>query len=205
MGVFTLILIAIAVSIDGFWGGLAFGLRKIRITLTSLLVISSWSILCTFIAMLIGHNIKGYIPIEWAKYIGAFLLFLLGIFTLIEGYKKKKEHIILEEEPIKNKFNIFAILNNPLLADVDKQNDIKPSEGNLLGIAVAMDASIAAFTLSILGFSPYICPFLFGISHFILIGSGNIIGKLNILRLIGEKFSLLPGIILIGLALLRLV
>jgi putative sporulation protein YtaF len=208
MDALSLVLLAIAVSIDGFWGGFAFGLRKIKISAFSLLIISSWSIICTMIAMIIGHNIKSFIPLEWAKYIGAGLLLILGIFTLKEGYKQKKD----KTESVKNdnvyKFNfsdLFKILRNPILADMDHQNDIKPSEGTAFGLAVAMDASIAAFTISLMGFNPYLTPFLFGVTHFVLIGFGNILARLKILSFFGQKYKLLPGLILIGLALLRLV
>ncbi len=68
-----------------------------------------------------------------------------------------------------------------------------------------MDASIAAFTLSLMGVNPYITPFLFGLSHLVLIGIGNIVANHNIINRIGEKFSLLPGIILMVLGILRLI
>ncbi|GEM_PF-1456593 len=204
----SLLMIALAVSIDGFWGGFAFGFKKTRIPLISLIIISSWSIVCTMAAMVLGCSIKNYIPIEWVKYIGAFLLLLLGIFTLKEGFDHKKKRSIYKADKPKCTFSIkklFLVLQNPIAADVDEQNDIKPSEATLFGIAVAMDASIAAFTLSLVGFSPYTTPFLFGVTHFLLIGVGNLLAKLRIINYFSEKYSLIPGIILIGLALLRFV
>jgi len=204
MSIFGLILVATAVAIDGFWGGFSFGLRKIRISLPSLLIISSWSIICTMTTMLLGYNLQRYISIETGKYLGGFLLLLLGIFTLKEGLKQRKEMKKEQKDKIGFK-DLLKIIHNPLLADIDHENDIKPFEGTLLGIAVAMDASIAAFTLSFFGFSPYFTPFLFGLTHFILIGLGNIIARKNIINRLGEKFALLPGIILITLAILRFV
>lgn len=206
MSFFSLVLVAIAVAIDGFWGGFSFGLRKIRISLISLLIISSWSIICTMPTMLLGYNLQRYISIETGKYIGGVLLLLLGLFTLKEGFKQRKE--MKNESRVLKKIgfkDLFKILNNPILADIDHENDIKPFEGTLLGIAVAMDASIAAFTLSFFGFNPYTTPFLFGLTHFILIGLGNVIARNNIINCLGEKFALLPGIILITLALMRFV
>jgi putative sporulation protein YtaF len=203
-----LILLAIAVSIDGFWGGFAFGLRRVKISPVSLLVISAWSVVCTMIVMLIGHSIKNIISFEWAKYIGAGLLFLLGLFSLKEGYKQKKEHIECTRNFITYnvKFkDLIKILRNPLLADIDNENDIKPAEATVFGLAVAMDASIAAFTISLLGFNPFITPFLFGLTHYVLIGSGNLIARQNTINHFGQRFSMLPGIILIALAILRLV
>lgn len=208
MSLFTLVIIAIAVSIDGFWGGFAFGLRKIRILPVSLVIISSWSIVCTMAAMLIGVYLKSYISIEAAKYIGTSLLVLLGILTLREGHKQKSERLQLKKSSKKYNFefgNLLKILRDPTLADYDHENDIKPLEGTLLGLAVAMDASIAAFTLALLGANPFTTPFLFGLAHFVMIGLGNIIARMNIINQYGEKFALLPGFILILLGLLRLV
>ncbi|WP_166636362.1 manganese efflux pump [Fonticella tunisiensis] len=202
----NLILVAIAVSIDGFWGGFAFGLRKIKITPISLIIISSWSVLCTLIAMVIGYNLKNIISIKAAKYIGAALLFLLGLFTFISEYKESRNRSNINNGNIKFKIkDLIKVLGDPILADFDKKNDIKPIEGSILGLAVAMDASIAAFTLSLMGFNPFITPFLFGLTHFILIGLGNILARQNLIKTIGEKISILPGMILIILALLRLV
>ncbi|MDF2521924.1 MAG: putative rane protein [Clostridia bacterium] len=204
MGTFNLILIAIAVSLDGFWGGFAFGLRKIKIPLGSLIFISFWSILCTFIAMLVGYYLKAFIPIEMAKYIGAVLLLLLALYTLKEGYEHQKEQRGSSKLKL-NLHNLVKILQNPILADYDNQNDIKPMEGTMLGLAVAMDASIAAFTIALVGVSPYTTPFLFGLAHFLLIGSGNLVARTNIINSFGEKFSLLPGFILLILAVLRFI
>ncbi|MDF2672633.1 MAG: sporulation rane protein YtaF [Clostridiales bacterium] len=208
MNIFSLILLAFAVSIDGFWGGFAFGLKKVKISPVSLLIISSWSVICTMIVMFIGCSLKNIISFEWAKFLGAALLFLLGLFTLKGGYKQKKEHLECKRNFITYniKFkDLIKVLHNPLLADIDNENDIKPAEGTILGLAVAMDASIAAFTVSLLGFNPLITPFLFGVTHYVLIGSGNFIARQNVINHFSEKFSMLPGIILIALAILRLV
>jgi putative sporulation protein YtaF len=203
-----LILLAIAVSIDGFWGGFAFGLRKVKLSPISLLLISAWSIICTMIVMIIGHSLKTIISFEWARYIGALLLFLLGILTLKEGYKQKREHLECKRNFITYNVrfrDLIKILRNPILADIDNENDIKPAEATVFGLAVAMDASIAAFTISLLGFNPFITPFLFGLTHYILIGAGNIIARQSTINHLGQKFSMLPGILLIALAILRLV
>jgi putative sporulation protein YtaF len=204
VGLFSLILIAVAVSLDGFWGGFAFGLRKIKIPFGSLIIISSWSVLCTMIAMLIGHYLRNVIPIEMVKYIGAVLLSLLALYTLKQGYEHRKENRGTTKPKI-NLHDLTKILQNPLLADYDNQDDIKPMEGTMLGLAVAMDASIAAFTIALLGINPFTTPLLFGAAHLMMIGAGNILARTNIVGNLGEKFVLLPGFILLILAVLRFI
>ena len=68
-----------------------------------------------------------------------------------------------------------------------------------------MDASIVAFTLALMGLNPYTTPFLFGLTHFILIGMGNIAARNSIINKLGQKFHYLPGLILMLLGVLRLV
>ncbi|GBF11355.1 MAG: manganese efflux pump [Tepidibacillus sp.] len=206
MGIISLILVATAVSIDGFWGGFSFGLRKIKISYFSLLIMSSWSVVGTIITMRLGNKLQDYISLNMGKYIGAILLLLLGLFTLKEGLKQKKEANINRNVISNLKVrNLIKVINNPILADIDQENDIKPIEGMILGIAVAMDASIAAFTLSFFNYNPFLTSFLFGLMHFILIGMGNILARKNIINVFAEKFSLLPGIILVTLAIIRLI
>ena len=206
MGIISLILIATAVSIDGFWGGFSFGLRKIKISWVSLLIISSWSIVGTMITMNIGYRLQDFISLETGKYIGGSLLLLLGLFTLKEGIEQRKKLKSNADQHIGMNFrDLLKVINNPILADIDKENDIKPIEGTILGVAVAMDASIAAFTLSFFEFNPFITPFLFGITHFVLIGLGNILARKNFVYQFAAKFSLLPGIILVVLGISRFI
>ena len=203
MSIMTLIIIATAVSIDGFWGGFAFGLRKIKINLPSLIVISIWSVVLCFITMLIGHFLKDIISFTFAKWISAILLFIIGSMALKEGINQRSKINIKNKSKIGLK-DLFRILDNPLLADVDGENDVKPGEGTLLGLAVAMDAAVAAFTVALAGYNPFITPFLFGLTHFILIGLGNLVAMKRLIHYFAEKFALLPGMILIALGILRL-
>ncbi|MBS4538478.1 manganese efflux pump [Clostridium sp. D2Q-11] len=206
MDLISLVLIATAVSIDGFWGGFAFGLRKIRIKFLPLIIISFMSVILSMVTMQIGYNLKEFIPLASAKYIGAGLLILLGLFTLRES--KKQEDSLSNDSTKISDFkprDLIKVIRNPLLSDIDKQNDIKAMEGIILGLAVGMDASIAAFTVSLMGVNPYTTPFLFGLTHFVLIGVGNVVARHNEINQLGQKFSYLPGLILMVLGVLRLV
>ncbi|MDS1029619.1 sporulation membrane protein YtaF [Bacillota bacterium LX-D] len=215
MNIWSVVLLAIAVSIDGFWSGFAFGLKKIKIPFVSLLAINICPIVCSMLTMLIGYTLQKYITFQSAQYFGAALLLFLGVFILKQGYKQKQNHKQQHKEksPQHHKRitehlaagNLISILKNPLLADIDHENDIKFFEGLLLGFAVAMDASIAAFSLSLMGYNPFTTPFLFGLTHFILIGIGNITARQSRIQQIGEQFALLPGLILIVLSILRII
>jgi hypothetical protein len=56
-----------------------------------------------------------------------------------------------------------------------------------------------------LGINPFTTPLLFGAAHLMMIGAGNILARTNIVGNLGEKFVLLPGFILLILAVLRFI
>lgn len=234
----SIFLLAIAVSIDGFWGGFAYGLRKVKIPFLSLGIISFWSVICTMITMLLGKSLVTYLSINNAKLIGAILLIGIGIYALKEGLEQKNkitnsklihnqdiEKTLDEEyESVLNKDNIqlafreqeavsntnlspivllLKVLRDPLEADIDKSGTISIVEGTILGLALAMDACVAAFALSIAGLNPFLTPLLFGFTHFVLIGLGNIIASYDTINKIGGKIAIVPGGILIIIGLLR--
>ncbi len=200
------VLTAIAVSIDGFWGGFAFGLRKTEIPATSLTVIGIWSVICTAITMLLGHYFAKVIPLQATTWLGAGLLLTVGVLALKEGLEHKKERPVeIGARPPITLSTLLNIIRNPILADLDKENDIKPWEATLLGLAVAMDASIAAFALALNGVNPYTTPLLFGVAHFVMVGLGNIVARHRLLSFVGDRFAFAPGMILIFLAIVRLV
>jgi putative Mn2+ efflux pump MntP len=128
----------------------------------------------------------------------------LALYTLKQGFDHRKENRGAFKPKI-NLHDLTKILQNPLLADYDNEDDIKPMEGTLLGLAVAMDASIAAFTLALLGINPFTTPFMFGAAHFLMIGVGNMLARTNMVGNLGEKFALLPGLILLVMAVLRFI
>lgn len=80
----SLLLLAFAVSVDGFGVGVTYGIRQIRIPPRSVLVISICSGLVILLAMLIGSLIVEWIPPYLATAIGAILLIAIGVWALIQ-------------------------------------------------------------------------------------------------------------------------
>lgn len=86
----SLLLLAFAVSVDGFGVGVTYGIRQIRIPLRSVFVISICSGLVILLAMLIGSLIVEWIPAYLATAIGAIILIAIGIWALIQ-FRKNRE------------------------------------------------------------------------------------------------------------------
>jgi putative sporulation protein YtaF len=89
-------------------------------------------------------------------------------------------------------------------ADIDKSGTITGVEAFLLGVALSLDAFGAGIGAALLGYSPVIMSILVACmsSLFVFVGikSGNIFSKFAWM----DKFSCLPGIILIIIGIWKL-
>lgn len=203
------ILLVLALSLDAFVASLAYGSRKIKIPLTSIIIIN---IVCTFlltISILGGSIIKKILPGNIALIISFTILMLLGIYYLFEGVTKAYlEKKIDKAEKIKlEMFDICFIVDiyfDETKADYDHSKDLDSKEAIYLAIALSLDSLAVGFGSS-LGSINYIYVIVLSLIIGILsIGIGLLIGE-KIARKSKINLSWLAGIILIVLACLKLV
>lgn len=91
--VVSLLILAFAVSLDGFGVGVMYGLRKIRIPLLSIGIISLWSGIIIYSSMQIGVLMSSFMSPLVAKRIGALILIGIGIWALAQMRQQKpQEH-----------------------------------------------------------------------------------------------------------------
>ncbi|MBD0381316.1 MntP/YtaF family protein [Paenibacillus sedimenti] len=85
----SLLILAFAVSLDGFGVGVMYGLRKIRIPLLSIGIISIWSGIIIFASMQIGVLMSSFMSPIFAKRVGALILIGIGIWALVQMRQQK--------------------------------------------------------------------------------------------------------------------
>ncbi|MDR6553304.1 MntP/YtaF family protein [Paenibacillus qinlingensis] len=95
--VISLLILAFAVSLDGFGVGVMYGLRKIRIPLVSIGIISLWSGIIIFTSMQIGVLMSSFMSPGVAKRIGAFILIVIGVWALIQMRQGQKNQTQQEQ------------------------------------------------------------------------------------------------------------
>lgn len=199
----SLMIVAFAVSLDSFSVGFSYGLKKMKIPVKSLLIIALCSAFSLLAAMLLGHLISSFIDPEWTKRMGGIILIAIGAWVLYQFNKPSKD--LSKEEREKTLFNleikslgiVIHILKQPSTADLDGSGHITGIEALLLGAALSFDAFGAGFGAALLGFSPFVMSITAAVmsSAFLLAGiqSGHIFSRWSWI----EKFSCLPGILLI--------
>ncbi|MDQ0231006.1 sporulation membrane protein YtaF [Metabacillus malikii] len=207
----SLLLLAFAVSLDSFSVGFTYGMRKMTIPIKSILIIACCSAITMLIAMVVGDLLTRIFPIWITEKLGGIILVLIGAWVLYQFFRPEKE-TSEEVETEKTLINfeiktlgiVINILRKPMSADFDKSGTITGVEAFLLGFALSLDAFGAGIGAALLGYSPLIMSLLVAAmsSMFVLLGirSGNIFSKFSWMN----KFSCLPGIILIMIGVWKL-
>lgn len=213
MELLTLMAFALALNMDALGTGVAYGIRKIRIPFTSLLIISGMSVVTILFSMTAGRVVSQLISPAFAHRLGGILLLLVGLWILIQSIRDNRQEEQTEglqvdqtvmEIHIKSLGLVIQVLREPSRADLDHSGVISAREALLLGAALAMDAFGAGFAVSMFGFSPLLTASVVGIGHIILTYAGLLLGKYFACSRIGRQLAMLPGWILIAMGICKI-
>ncbi|RKD23793.1 sporulation membrane protein YtaF [Ammoniphilus oxalaticus] len=208
----SLLAIAFAVSLDGFGVGISYGLRRIKIPLSSILIITFCTAVVIVGSMNLGQLLAEYIDLEAANLIGAWVLIGVGCWSIFNLYQNKEtqpgrseaEAVEVEQSPkqvLKLEIKILGlvvhILKKPTIADMDKSGEITAGEATLLGFALSMDAFGAGFGAALMGFSPWSTGLVVSALCTLFILLGLRIGFMYSNIAWVKRLSFIPGVILI--------
>ncbi|AGB42348.1 putative membrane protein [Halobacteroides halobius DSM 5150] len=170
MGIYELILVALAIGMDSFSVSVGIGVTGIddsnKIFKFSLIT-GVLHFLLPLVGLYLGTQLSGYLG-QFATYFGAGVLILLGINMIRENHKETKIE--------------FKLIGTELL---------------LIPLSVSLDALTIGFGLGTLGMSVLEAATFFGAVAFLMTILGLTLG--NVLGAISSKFDLVGGVILIGL------
>lgn len=201
---------------DAFATGVAYGMRKIKLPFSSLLIISGLSVLAITLSMLAGSLLAGLVSETFARRLGGLILLLIGSWFAGQSLLKNSSHnaysVPGETQVAKTLLQIricalglvIHVLREPQRADLDLSGEISTGEAFLLGAALAMDSFGAGFAACLLGFDLTRTAAMVGIGHILLTYLGLLAGRSFSATWFGKQFSVLPGCILIVLGLLKM-
>ncbi|MFO1443992.1 sporulation membrane protein YtaF [Bacillus sp. Bva_UNVM-123] len=210
MQVISLLILALAVSLDSFSVGLTYGLRKMRIPVKSIAVIASCSAFTLIIAMAIGHLTIKFLSARIAESVGGIILIILGIWILYQFFRPEKAKEALPQEKtiinfeIKSLGIVINILHKPMTADFDKSGTINGIEALMLGIALSLDAFGAGIGAALLGYSPYYLAIAVAVMSSLFIYMGLKVGAIFSKSSWAHRFSFIPGVLLILIGLWKI-
>jgi len=197
------ILFGLAVSADGFAAGMAYGVKKIKIPIFSLLVIALASALAVSISMFCGRGLAMGLSPELASRLGALTILVLGSYFVLQALGEKISTIDTEaEQPIisvsiKPLGIIVQILKEPARADFDCSGIISAREAFFLGLALALDAMGAGVGVAMAGLNIFYTVLAVGVLKFILVNLGLLVGAFFNQAWIKSLSAVISGLILI--------
>ncbi|MGG0720245.1 sporulation membrane protein YtaF [Robertmurraya massiliosenegalensis] len=203
MFTFSLILLAFAVSLDSFSVGFTYGLRKMRIPFKSIIIIACCSAITLVGAMAVGKMVEAFLSPDMAEKIGGIVLVLLGGWILYQFFRSEKSKEALPHEKMIVNFEIKSlgivinILKKPMSADFDKSGTITGIEAFMLGFALSLDAFGAGIGAAMLGYSPVALAIAVAVMSSLFVTIGMKIGVVLSKNSVLQKFSFIPGILLI--------
>jgi putative sporulation protein YtaF len=211
-----MVLLAVSLSLDALGVGLVYGLAKINIPLRSKLIICLFSILYSGASLIFGNIIAAILSPAIAKGIGFIILVFMGTWIILQGLIKSSSEkfsvakyssgLPLFSIVIKSLGITIQVIKNPVEFDRDHSGSIDASESLLLGFALSVDAIGVGIGSALIGFHSLIIPLVVGVTQLLLLSLGSFLGKNFAGKLkVNERFlSVMPGILLIGLAILRI-
>lgn len=214
---FTIAVLAVSLSLDALGVGLVYGLRAVKIPLLPKLIICAFSILYSFIALIAGKYLAVFFPAYAAKFIGISILILMGVWIILQSFIERKSSSTGKKSLKKSNETLFRfvikslgitvqVIKNPVEGDIDKSGSIDLSEAVLLGLALSVDAIGVGVGSALTGFHSMYIPFAIGLFQLAFLYLGTCIGgSFKARKAVNEKIiSILPGMLLIFLALIRI-
>nr|WP_087972796.1 sporulation membrane protein YtaF [Oceanobacillus rekensis] len=202
-----LILLVIAVSLDGFGVGITYGIQKIKVPIIALLIIMLCSGLIVYTSMVIGDLLSIFITEKTAKILGGSILILLGLFSFVNIIRSrlKKSQTNQPKIPQATKIDhLKTVITTPDNADLDRSGSISWGEAFLLGLALALDAFGAGIGASMLGYSPLLTALLTACMSGFFLYLGMSLGTFLAKNKKLQQLTLLPPALLIGIGILNL-
>lgn len=207
---FYMVFIAFALSLDSFNVGTTYGLRRMHIPLTSILIIGCCSGIVLYVSMGFGHFLAQFISPLTAKMIGGWILVALGLWALLQFFLSNRENLDIKKDQfllnveIKKLGIVIQILRRPMAADIDQSGTITKMEAVLLGTALSLDAFGAGIGAALINYPSLWMALTVAMMSGLCLWSGKLFGNIFTHAKWIKKASFVPGLLLILIGILKM-
>lgn len=183
--------ISVASNLDNAGVGIAYGVRRVKISSLANGLIALISGIATYIAGAAGNLLIHYIPPKAAGYIGGTVMILVGLWVLSEPIREKIKRN-------RSRDLVFArILHDPMVADFDQSQHISLTEASVLGVALALNALAGGFDAGIVHISIWFVAIGVALFSYVLLGFSAYLGRRFAAESLGSKATIIAGILLL--------
>jgi putative sporulation protein YtaF len=189
-------LIALANNLDNIGVRIAYSIRGIKISTLKNLWISVITFIISSLAAYSGSIISSVLSKNVSSILSMLLLMAIGLWIIFEPYLKEKNNHKNSHE-ILNDTNIYSILKEPEIADMDNSNDIDFREATFLGIALSINNVGGGLSAGMIGLNSFFVGFFSAVISFLALWAGNYVTDFFKKHSIGNKAAMVSGILLI--------
>lgn len=186
------LLIAFAANVDNLGVGIAYGIRKIKVSWQANLIIAVLSLAATWLAEELGFVIRDYLNVATANWVGALLIIGIGLWIIAEpllasGSIGKRQKSVLPN----------VVIHRPEIADRDDSLTIDRGEAVILGIALSINAMAAGVDDGLKYGPTWVLPVMVGLLSFLTIEAGMFLGRRYMAEALGKQSAVVSGALLI--------
>ncbi len=198
MSFFSSFLFAASASIDNFTVSIAYGIKKVKISLLSNILIALVSSIGTFASMSIGKLLVNFISSKLANIAGCTILILIGFWCMLSPFLQRKK------DRGKKLLKCEELLDNPEKADIDKSGTIDVKESFSLALALMLNNIGFGLAASITNLNMYITSLMTFLLSLLTISFGHYLGKRFLSNAFGKYAEYVSGLIIIVLGVYQL-
>ena len=191
MKVLSIMMLVISGNLDSLMVGISYGVKRIRVSLISNMIIAGIIFISTFITMLLASHFEKYLPVSLANTIGGVLLVILGMLGVIKYIKNmydKSECDWSESEKY----------------DKDQNKIIDSKEAVLLGFILSLNNIGLAIGAAISGFPILATSVISAGMSLFLFPLGTLMGNSIFAGLLEHYADLISGILIVALGLFEI-
>ncbi len=201
-----MLVLVLATCCDSFFMSVAYGVKKIRIPATAMIVIAFCGTMVLGVSLTLAGWVSHVVSDEFGKWISFAILLVLALTSLFQGQvkhyvkKHKNRPLIIRFQGISFVVDIFL---DETEADQDHSKELSVKEAFYLGVALSLDSFGSGLAYGI-GFTDVFVLLCISFAAGVLaIWSGSAIGKRVVHHFQGD-ISWISGCLLLVLAFLRL-
>lgn len=194
--ILSALLFSLSFNLDNIVIGAAYGIQKIKVGKTANLIIAAVTTAGTYLSMLFGTWLSGFLPESAANQIGAGAVILLGLYFLLQSLFKRTETAGPKELALKDVSDMMEYAEESDRnhnGKIDKKEALAVAAGltlNNLGTGIA--ASVTRVNLPV----TVVATFVLSLFTVLL---GEAVGSRALGRLFGKYAPLFSGVLLIAL------
>ena len=201
-----ILLLAISSNGDNVAVGVAYGLGRINVPLSSNLLIAVVTGVCTLASMMVGQGVGRLMSPRLANGVGGAIIAAIGVWVIVQSVQTHRGCEPLRETPSPQGAlrRLMHVLDNPVGVDCNFSRQIEPRESWLLAIALSLNNTINGVAAGMVGMNPILLTAAVMLFSVLTLAAGLVAGGQLGRRWLGGFSGVLSGLMLMLLGLYEL-